>query len=232
MVLQKAPLFAQLDEFLLDDMLKRFHLERWDKKRTVSFEQISDTFHIIVSGRVRVEQINEETGRTITLFLLAPGDVFDLLALLTNSPCDGILVAIDDLELLTIHTKEARQWIGKHPEFNLSFLPYLGQQIRALARLSGDLALHNTETRLAHLILNHLERKKDGHLNIRLINDLSHEALASMIGSVRAVVNRQLQHWRKRGLISLNHGHIHIERLDNLLKRTENYRLPAPDQKR
>lgn len=212
-------------------MLERFHLERWDKKRTVPIEQIRDKFYIIVSGRVRVERVNEETGRTITLFLLAPGDIFDVLQLLTNSPCDGVLIAIDDLELLTISTKEARRWIGSHPEFNLSFLPYLGQQIRTLAHLSGDLALHDTETRLAHLIMRHLDRKKDGHFHIPLINDLSHEVLGSLIGSVRAVVNRQLQHWRKRGLIRLNHGHIHIERIETLLKRTDHYQLPKPDNK-
>jgi len=212
-------------------MLSRFHLECWKKKRSVPLEQISDSFHIIVSGRARIERINEETGRTITLFLFAPGDVFDLLQLLTNSPCDGILVAIDDLHLLTIQVKEARQWISAHPEFNLSFLPYLGQQIRTLAHLSGDLALHDTETRLAHLIMRHLDRKKDGHFHIRLINDLSHEVLAGMIGSVRAVVNRQLQHWRKKGFIHLDHGHIHIDKMEVLLKRTDNLHLPAPEGK-
>ncbi|MCF6198559.1 MAG: Crp/Fnr family transcriptional regulator [Hyphomicrobiaceae bacterium] len=213
-------------------MLERFHLEHWDKKRSVPFEQIRDRFHIIVSGRVRVERINEDTGRTITLFLLSPGDIFDVLQLLTNSPCEGVLIAIDDLELLTISTTQARQWIGSHSEFNLSFLPYLGQQIRTLAHLSGDLALHDTETRLAHLIMRHLDRKKDGHFHIPLINNLSHEVLASLIGSVRAVVNRHLQHWRKRGLIRLNHGHIHIEKIETLLNRTDHYQLPKPGNKK
>ena len=227
-VLKASPLFAQVDELLLDDMLEHFHLERWKKRRCVPLEQVSDNFHIIVKGRVRIERINEETGRTITLFLLAPGDVFDLLQLLTNHPCDGVLVTIDNLELLTTSTRQARQWIGAHPEFNLGFLPYLGQQMRTLAHLSGDLALHDTETRLAHLIMRHLDHKKDGRFHIRLINDLSHEVLASMIGSVRAVVNRQLQHWRKKGFISLTRGRIEINQLENLLQRTDDYHLPPP----
>ncbi len=226
--LSTFPLFARVNESLLDDMLEHFHLEYWKKKRCVPMEQISDSFHIIISGRVRIERINEETGRTITLFLLAPGDVFDLLQLLTNRPCDGVLVAVDDLQLLTTSTRQARQWIGAHPEFNLGFLPYLGQQLRTLAHLSGDLALHDTETRLAHLIMRHLDHRKDGRFHISLINDLSHEVLASMIGSVRAVVNRQLQHWRKRGLINLKRGRIEINHLENLLQRTDDYQLPPP----
>ncbi len=221
-----------MSEDLLDDMLEQFHFERWKKRRSVSCEHIEERFHIIVSGRVQIEQINEETGRTVTLFLLAPGDAFDILKLLTDRPGDGILVALDDLELLSIGIRQVREWIGTHPEFNLSFLPYLGQQMRSLEQLSGDLALHDTETRLAHLIMRHIDQKPDGSFQLRLINDLSHEVLANMIGSVRAVVNRQLQYWRRQDLIHLDHGHIRIKNLENLLERTESRHLPSPVHKR
>jgi CRP-like cAMP-binding protein len=233
-ILQNSPLFAQLDDVLLDDMMERFQVQSWPAKRAVPLETISENFHVIVSGRARIEQIESKSGRTVTIFLLAPGDVFDILQLLTNIPCEGIITAIDRLELLTISTREVRRWIGSHPEFNISFLPYLGRQIRTLVQFGGDLALHDTETRLAHLVMRHIDYDDDGQFHIRLINDLPHEVLASMIGSVRAVVNRQLQNWRRRGLISLEHGHIHIEKLDRLLQRAENYRLPCagnPDKK-
>ncbi len=210
-------------------MLEQCQLEHWPKRQSIPCEAATDHFHIIVSGRVRIEQINEMNGRSVTLFLLAPGDVFDLIQLLTNRPSSGLLVAVDELELLTIPTQKARDWIGSHPEFNLSFLPYLGQQMRVLSGLAEDLALYDTETKLAHLIMRHLDHKKDGQFHIRLINDLSHEVLASMIGSVRAVVNRQLQYWRKRGLINLKRGKIQINQLENLLERTADYSLPAPD---
>ena len=100
--------------------------------------------------------------------------------------------------------------------------------MRNLADLAGDLALHDTETRLAHLIMRHIDNKDPNHRHLTLINDLSHEVLAEMIGSVRAVVNRQLQHWRKQGIISLDHGHIHIKQLQTLLDRAKSHPLPPP----
>ena len=193
-ILRSSGLFRDVDDELLGDILHRMHRETWARKRTVAAEGENQRFHVILSGRLQVVRINEETGRIVTLFLLAPGDAFDMLQLLTGTPCEGTFVARDDLDLLTLPVDEMRQWISAHPEINRSFLPSLGQQIRNLTHLAGDLALHDTETRLAHLIMRHVDNEAADHHHLKLINDLSHEVLAEMIGSVRAVVNRQLQH--------------------------------------
>jgi len=227
-VLCRSGLFCHIDGALLDDMLEKFQPETWACGRTLPAEEVKDRFHVIVSGRLQVVKINQETGRMVTLFLLAPGDAFDLLQLLTGQPCEGILEARDNLDILSLPINAARQWIGEHPEFNRTFLPYLGHQMRALSQLAGDLALHDTETRLAHLIMRHLDKDERGMPRLKLINDLSHEVLAEMIGSVRAVVNRQLQHWRKAEIITLDHGHIQINKLESLIERVKRYRLPAP----
>ncbi len=228
-VLNNSQLFEYIDDETLLEMLATFRRETWPRRRTVPGEDVQDRFHVIMCGRLRMVRINEDTGRMVTLFLLGPGDCFDILQLLNGQPFDGVLEARDELELLSLPVKEARLWISAHPDFNRAFLSYLGKQMHALANLAGDLALHDTETRLAKLLLRHLDRHEPGHNNITLINDLSHEAIAEMIGSVRAVVNRQLQHWRKKGIVSLDHGHIHIEKLEGLLERTHEHRLPAPN---
>jgi len=143
-------------------------------------------------------RINPETGRLVTLFLLGPVDAFDVISLLDGGPNTVIPEARDDLELLSTPVGEARQWTEQHPEFNRGFLTYLGLQMRGLADLAGDLALHDTETRLARLILRHVNNG-DSHHSLRLIHDLSYETLGEMIGTVWVVVNRQLQHWSAKG---------------------------------
>jgi len=54
-----------------------------------------------------------------------------------------------------------------------------------------------------------------------LINDLSHESLAEMIGSVRVVVNRQLQHWKQEGIVDAHRGYLMVEKLNELTQRAE-----------
>ncbi len=229
-ILRQSGLFKDLDRKLLGEILARMSRETWFRKRSVPAQEVSERVHVILSGRLQVVQINPETGRMVTLFLLAPGDAFDMLELLTKKPCQGVMLARDNLDLLTMPMDEMREFISTHPEINRSFLPYLGQQMRSLSDLAGDLALHDTETRLAHLIMRHIDEKDPHHSHLKLINDLSHEVLAEMIGSVRAVVNRQLQHWRQQGIVNLDHGHIEVKQLQVLLDRTKSH-LPQPQEK-
>ena len=195
-LLRRSPLFGSLTDTVLLDMLRHFRRETWKRGRCPAGVGAEQRFHVILSGRLKMGQINPDTGRMVTLFLLGAGDAFDVISLLDGKPNPVILEARDDLELLSTPVNEVRHWIEQHPEFNRCFLPYLGRQMCLLADLAGDLALHDTETRLARLILRHIDNSNPAH-PLHLIHDLPHEALGEMIGTVRVVVNRQLQHWQR-----------------------------------
>ncbi len=216
--LRRSPLFSSLTDAVLLDMLRHFRRETWMRGRCPADSGTEQRFHVILSGRLKMGQINPETGRMITLFLLGSGDAFDVISLLDGKPHPVTLEACDDLELLSTPVEEVRRWIELHPEFNRSFLPYLGRQMRSLADLAGDLALHDTETRLARLILRHIDNGNPTH-PLHLIHDLPHEVLGEMIGTVRVVVNRQLQHWQREGVIISRRGRLEIKELEELLKK-------------
>jgi len=224
--LKKSPLFCNISQSLLESMMDLFKYEVWPSKRTIMPDDIKNSFHIIISGRLEITKINQESGRMIILNMLEAGDGFDLMQLLSSKPCDGIMQVRDDVELISVPINTVKQWLIDYPEFNVNFLLYLGKQMRLVAELAGDLALHDTETRLARLIVRHIDKRDLSNIHLELINDLPHDVLAEMIGSVRIVVNRQLQHWRKNGIVSLEHGHIHVENLEKLLALTNQYLLP------
>ncbi len=92
--------------------------------------------------------------------------------------------------------------------------------MHALAEQVTGLSLYDTETRLARLILQNLVPDKSNQ-DIGLINDLSQEALASMIGSTRVVVTRHLQKWKEKKIISGRRGHWSILDIQELLKKAE-----------
>ena len=56
---------------------------------------------------------------------------------------------------------------------------------------------------------------------IPLINDLSQETLATMIGSVRVVVSRHLLKWKEKKIISGRRGRWTLQDLQALLEKTE-----------
>ena len=222
-VLHRSPLFTDLDESTLENMLLVFHRETWKKNApAMTSDQTLENFYLVISGRLKISRINAETGRELTIFLLGPGDVFDVICLLDYREHEVVATAIDNLEVLCAPLREARQWVRRHPEFNRTFLPYLGRQIRALEELASDLSLHDTVTRLSKLILRHVDQENH-HRDLRLINDLSHEELASMIGSVRVVVNRHLTRLKKEGLLEISRKHMYVKDLHSLLNRIESH---------
>lgn len=53
-------------------------------------------------------------------------------------------------------------------------------------------------------------------IDVTLLHDLSNEALAEMIGSVRQVVNRHLQAMKKEGILHYENHHLIIDDLEKL----------------
>lgn len=220
-ILRQSPLFSSLDDALLTNMLEIFRYET--RKRSdiaISPKQASDRLYLIISGRAKVSVYNSDSGREHILFLIGPGDGFDLISLLDGEWHNAVATALDDMEVLYTTVHQAREWINQHPDFNKAFLPYLGKQMHGLVDQVIDLSLYDTEVRLARLILRHLAPVNLPN-NIHLINDLSQETLASMIGSVRVVVTRHLQKWKQKEVISNSRGNWSVLDLPALLKKAE-----------
>ena len=220
-VLQSASLFDDVDKQLMEKILKYFIPMTLPKKSIIHSWQTKESFFVIISGRVKISQINPHTGHEYIIFLLQGGDAFDIISLLDREEHEVVIEAIDELQLLKTSMDTARNWLDMHSEFNKNFLPYLGKRMRLLENSATDLALYDTMTRLARLILKYVtdKDKQEQENSIKLINDLSHEALAQMIGSVRKVVNLNIQELKKDGIIDSVRGNLSLKNLQKLLER-------------
>jgi len=218
--LRRSPVFSGLDDSVLEKIAEAFRSEKWRKGVTGLSSNTSKRFHLVVSGRVELQRSHPDTGRAVTLWLLGPGDVFDIVTLLDGKPHDITPMAIDDVEILFTSMANARRWLEIYPQFNRNFLPYVGEEFRRMENMATDLALHDTMTRLASLILRNVNPEhpmaKKTPPPLYLINDLSHEAIARLVGSVRVVVTRHLQHWRKLGIIDYQRGKLVVKDLEAL----------------
>jgi len=219
-VFKQAPLFSGMQEDQLDVMLQGFRRETWEKGARIEINTI-ERFVVITRGRVELVRTDYSNGRDLTIFLLHPGDAFDIITLLDGEPHDITLLALDQVDLLSIPLTSAREWIRTHSSFNEKFLPYLGHQMRALEELATGLAFHDTVTRLGKLLTHHLLPNQQplttNFQPIELIHNMTHETLARMIGSVRVVVSRHIQHWKKDGAVHAGRKHLAIRNLQDLL---------------
>jgi len=222
--LQKSRLFGELDESILHELLAKFHLVTWEKSETIDPQIGAKYCHFIISGKLKITQIDPDTGRTIAPFLLSEGDIYDIFSLLDGKEHTAFPIAMERVVTLRLPLSEARECLHKHPEFNAQFLPYLGEMMRQLEQFNTALVFHDTTTRLAELILRHTIPEKDprdGHCEVRLINNLSHESLAEMIGSVRSVVSSQIHKLKEEGVIISKRGHLAVKNLEKLVQKID-----------
>ncbi len=221
--LRNSALFGNLDESTIRNMLNKCTEIHWKRGETVDPDIGMKYMHVIIKGRIKITQIDPENGRSLVLFLLKEGDIFDVFSLLDGKEHTSFPVPLEHVSLLRISMARAREWIEEHPEFNRAFLPYLGERMRELEAFGQSLVFHDTTTRLANLILKHTDTCEvdQRHYPVKLLNALSHETLAEMIGSVRSVVTTQLHKLKEEGVIMTKRGHIAVENLEKLMEKCD-----------
>jgi len=224
--LKSSKLFGVLDDDTLHELLKNFKVVHWEKTETIDHEIGTKYCHFIIKGRLKVTQVDHHTGRTIAPFLLSSGDIFDVFSLLDGNEHVVFPIAMDHVTALYLPLEDARACLCEHPEFNKQFLPYLGDMMRQLENFGSSMVFHDTTTRLANLILKHTHPEKspeDGHCKVELINNLSHESLAEMIGSVRSVVSSQMHKLKEENIIFSKRGHLAVKDLEKLLHKIDRF---------
>ncbi len=224
-LVKQSPLFASLPDALIEEMAQQFHLITWEKGNYINPENLLTQFYFLQAGQLEMKRSNPDTGRDVTLDMLYPGDSFDITTLLDGKPHDVILESISSsLQLVSVSIEMMRKWIWTYPELNQQLLPYLAHKMREQEDLACSFVLHDVTTRLSRLILKHINKiqrytgNKEDEQKSHLINGLSDETLARMVGSVRQVVNKQLQHWRSQGIIDKKRNQLIINDLDAIYK--------------
>lgn len=216
--LKDAEFFENVDTASLADMLSKMVPTKWGAKTFRNSSTTASSIHFIVSGRLKVYQVNPATNREHIIFILSKGDMFDILLLLDDEPHEIFWEALDDMELLKIPLQEMQKWITIHPEINKTLLNYVGKRIRQLENIATDISLHNTLVRLTNLLLANINGKTH---KLQLINNLPNDEIAGLIGTTRAVVNRHIQELKKCGAITVQRKAIDVKNIETLLSIAE-----------
>ncbi len=219
--LVQGPLFQGLGKAVLHEIAPLLDVEQWSSRQVVMAPQSTcKRFYVLLQGRVKITRQNLETGRELTLFLLGPGDGFNIVSLLDGKRHEVVAVTLDPVIAVSAPIATWHDWLDLYPSLRNAMRHYIDQQMRQLSELATDLALHDTMARLAHLILrNYEESRVDPRRD--LLHGLSHEELAHLIGTVRVVVNRLLKELREEGVIECQGGEMHVLNLQKLLHRAE-----------
>ncbi|NPA28515.1 MAG: Crp/Fnr family transcriptional regulator [Epsilonproteobacteria bacterium] len=178
-------------------------------------------FFIIISGKVKIYEINFETNREQTLYLLVKGDMYDVVTLLDNRPHEVMVDVLEKGEAIRFPINKVREWMRKFPAFEQLIYKYIATQIRNVEHLAIDLSLYDTKERLLKLLLRNVETLEKKGVNI--LEKLSHSEIANLIGTVRHIIDRHLKELKDEKIIEKEKRKIVLKDAKKLLEMLKSY---------
>lgn len=212
-LLKKNSLFEDATHQSMLSLAEKCEMKYFIKgKDAIGHEKNFYKFCFIIRGKVKVFNLNS-TDKQFTLFILSINDVFDIFTLINNQPHHVCYEILEDLQVLVIPTETLRFWLKENPLTLNCFFKYTIQKFQVLESHILDLGTNQVTARLANLLFQYYNVPSQ---KIESIDDLTHDELAQLIGTSRAVFNRHIQEFKKMGIIQVSRKHIEILNLPRL----------------
>ncbi len=197
-------LFSTLSKNELQEMSQKTRMEEIKKRRPIYFPgDPSNTVYLLKKGRVKISNI-APNGREVTFEILEPGELFGELEVLQEAPRETIAEALDDTLICAITREDFDHYLKTHPDMTLKLTKLIGLRLRRIHNRVEDLVFRDVPSRLAHLLLE--LRKTEGVVEgegTRIRAKLTHQEMASLIGSSRETVSAILGQFREKGFIRM-----------------------------
>lgn len=175
-------------------------------------------FYFVMSGKIKIYQIDFATSKEQTLYILSRSDMFDVLALLDGSHNEYLSEVLEESELIAVPMAQIEEMILKDAAFRHYFYAYLAEKLRSMESLALSLSFYDIYQRVVQLFSKFTYMQGDKAV-LKTIDNLRHEDLASMIGTVRKVLSRTLGKLKEEGVIELSRKNIRIKNFQKLLDR-------------
>jgi CRP/FNR family transcriptional regulator len=216
-LLAQTQLFASLTPGEIEELAQRT-LERRFAPGEVLFREGEPCYGLFVLGKGSVKIFKTSpSGREITLALeSAPSSVAEV-PLFDGDPYPATVSAIDEVVAYLISKQDFRKVCLQSPQVALKVLTVVGRRLRQLVGIVETVSFGSVRQRLAQTLLD--LSSQEGRNPFPL--SLTHQELASRLGTVREVVSRNLSRFQADGLLRIQRREVLILDLDGLQREAE-----------
>jgi len=215
--LHGCALFAHVDDDGLRALAELMRHRRYRRNEVVFHQDdVADSLHIVVSGRVKIVLPSEEGDEAI-IASLRRGDFFGELALLDGAPRSTTATAVEPTETLALPRDQFQRLLAEDARLVTALLRALASELRRLTGHVEELHFLDLAGRLS-MRLARLARDNDPDAQgrIELNWPFTQSDLASMIGGTRQSVNKLLSGLVEEGLVEIEHETLIITDLARL----------------
>jgi len=208
-LLSANPFFAGLSPETLEVIAGVCRERRLAPREPLFFKgDPSDGLYAIRRGLIRIGT-TDDLGQAMTMNVLGAGDVFGEIALLDGRSRTADAVAMEGVDLLFLPRRAFLNLLAREPSIALQVIELLCARLRDVIERMEETTFLPAETRLARRLLT---LATDYGTEVHA----SQEELASLTGVTRETVNRQLQAWKREGILTLGRGRLRIHDLDDI----------------
>ncbi|HEY3346203.1 MAG TPA: Crp/Fnr family transcriptional regulator [Nitrospirota bacterium] len=161
----------------------------------------------LLEGEVRVYKISAG-GREITLYEIGPGEtcILNASCLISNISYPANAVSLSPGRILLLPSDEFMRLVEKHGQMRGLVLSVLAKRLTDVMTLVEEVAFQRMDERLMDYLI---EKSEDGLLRV------THQKIASDLGTSREVISRLLKEFERQGELSLSRNMIRLKENDN-----------------
>ncbi|AGK56396.1 CRP/FNR family transcriptional regulator [Hyphomicrobium denitrificans 1NES1] len=210
-LLAQLPYFTGLDRRILKEIARAVRRRTFAAGETILAEgKPCEGLYFVIQGQVRLTR-GSAVGRGHVLRVLGPGATFNEVAVFDGGPNSDSAVAVGATTVGLIPKGNVIALIERDPQVAKAALQLMSSRQRALGNIVEDLALRDVTSRVARLLLGCMGQ----HMHVveqapDACASITHQEIASMVGSVREVVQRALKELERDGAIALERSRIRI----------------------
>jgi CRP/FNR family cyclic AMP-dependent transcriptional regulator len=209
--LKKNRLFANVPVEAIAGSEGIFTMELLPKRATF-FDQgdAKKVVFLIKTGRVRIAR-NTADGKEVTVAILGPGDMFGEDALFGGGERTTVATCMEETLICRAHADDLFALLAGNSTLALNVAQMLNNRLSDASATIEDLAYAKISDRLVNLFerlaTEHGRTTDDGTL---LDLRLTHQDIASIIGSTRETVSLEMNHLVRAGQIKQEGGYITV----------------------
>lgn len=159
----------------------------------------TDSFYVMMEGEVKVFA-SDHHGKEVILNILGPGECFGELALLDDKPRSASVKTMMPTKVMVITKNDFKNCLATDPEMAYRLIKILIGRVRALTSNVKSLALLDVYGRVARTLLDLAENVDD---ELVIVQKLTHQDIADMVGASREMVSRILKDLVNGGYITI-----------------------------
>jgi len=179
--------------------------------------EVTNTIYFLLKGRIKICSYNE-IGKELIKTIHYPGEMFGEDGLLERTTYEDYAQAMDkEVQVLAIDTNQLKKFLCENPSLSIRLSTRLGDKLKTAQKRIENFIFKSARCRIIEFIKD-LAQKQGQPIGYEVLikNFLTHNEIASLIGTSRQTVTIVLNELKKTNQIHIDRRNVLVRDINNL----------------